>query len=160
MRVQWWWQGRTVFCLCGNIDVLGNQDIIANGATVTTDKAAAVKIVTYNSDQWVSYDDQDTLKLKMDYANGKYLGGVMVWAASTDDSQGTAIQAMTGASNRTSFSSAQLARAPAPSLGQCVWGECGASCPSGLVPVQSSKSNANPLGIESGCNQGSRFYCW
>lgn len=29
-------------------------------------------------DQWVSYDNSKTLKKKMDYANGKCLGGVMV----------------------------------------------------------------------------------
>ena len=29
-------------------------------------------------DQWVSYDNGKTLKKKMDYANGKCLGGVMV----------------------------------------------------------------------------------
>ncbi len=49
--------------------------IIAGGATVTTDQAAAVKIVTWDSNQWVSYDDAQTLKLKLDYANLRCLGG-------------------------------------------------------------------------------------
>jgi glycosyl hydrolase family 18 (putative chitinase) len=136
------------------------EDIIANdGATVTTDTTAAVKIVTWGNDQWVSYDDQSTLKMKMDYANGKCLGGVMVWASSTDDNLGTAIQALAGAAGRTNLSTSLLSRKTNPDPSQCVWGECGASCPSGLVPVESSKSNAGPLGIELGCNQGSRSFC-
>lgn len=136
------------------------QEIIANGATVTTDQAAGVKIVTWGGNQWVSYDDETTLKQKMDYANGKCLGGVMVWAASTDDADGTAISALIGAAGRTSFSQSMLARAPSKDPGQCIWGECGASCPSGLIPVTESSGNKNPLGIELGCNSGStRKFC-
>ncbi|ROV91006.1 hypothetical protein VSDG_07707 [Cytospora chrysosperma] len=135
------------------------QDIIATGdATVVTDKDAAVQIVTWGGDQWVSYDDADTLKQKLDYANGKCLGGLMVWAASTDDNKGSAIQALAGAAGINSTT--VLSRSAVVSNpGQCVWGECGASCPSGLVPVETSKSNASPLGIESGCNDGTRSFC-
>lgn len=134
------------------------EDIIAAGATVVTDEAAAVKIVTWGGNQWVSYDDESTLKMKMDYANGKCLGGVMVWASSTDDSAGTAILALTGAAGRPELS--MLSRSSTPDPGQCVWGECGASCPSGLVPVTSSTGNKDTLGIEAGCDNGSRFFCW
>lgn len=49
--------------------------IIANGAKVTFDQAAAVKIVTWDSNQWVSWDDAETLKIKQDYANRRCLGG-------------------------------------------------------------------------------------
>jgi chitinase len=49
--------------------------IIADGATVTMDEKAAVKIVTWDSNQWVSYDDAQTLKIKLDYANLRCLGG-------------------------------------------------------------------------------------
>lgn len=51
------------------------RDIIAKGATVTFDQAAAVKIVTWDTDQWVSWDDEETLKIKVDYANQRCLGG-------------------------------------------------------------------------------------
>lgn len=43
--------------------------IINDGADVTFDEEAAVKIVTWNSDQWVSWDDAETLKMKLKYAN-------------------------------------------------------------------------------------------
>lgn len=49
--------------------------IIKNGGKVTFDKEAAVKIVTWDTDQWVSWDDSETLKLKMAYANQRCLGG-------------------------------------------------------------------------------------
>jgi chitinase len=44
------------------------ETIVANGATITLDSQAAVKIATYNNDQWVSYDDADTLPLKYEFA--------------------------------------------------------------------------------------------
>ncbi|KAK4154117.1 glycoside hydrolase superfamily [Chaetomidium leptoderma] len=66
--------------------------IIANGATVTMDEAAAVQIVTWDSNQWVSYDDAVTLKKKLDYANLRCLGGTMIWAIDLDD--GTLIDAL------------------------------------------------------------------
>lgn len=134
------------------------EDIIAGGATVTLDQDAAVEIVTWDTNQWVSYDNQETLKLKLDYANSKCLGGAMVWASSTDDNTGTAIKALAGAAGLNS-TTVLAARNTVTSPGQCVWGECGASCPSGLVPVESSGSNVSPLGIESGCNQGTRYFC-
>lgn len=54
------------------------QKIIKDGATVTFDEAAAVQIVTWNRNQWVSWDDQKTLKLKVDYANKRCLGGYVL----------------------------------------------------------------------------------
>jgi chitinase len=62
--------------------LLGSEivDIIKEkGITPTLDKAAAVKIATWN-DQWVAYDDAETLQLKLDFMRGQCMGGVMVWA--------------------------------------------------------------------------------
>jgi chitinase len=44
----------------------------------------AIKYLTWDSDQWVSYDDEETLKMKLDYANKLCLGGTMVWALDLD----------------------------------------------------------------------------
>jgi chitinase len=68
------------------------QDIIAGGASPTLDKDAAVKQLVWDTNQWISYDDADTFKLKIDYANKICLGGLMVWAASTDDRNWTAAE--------------------------------------------------------------------
>ncbi|EAW11971.1 uncharacterized protein ACLA_007300 [Aspergillus clavatus NRRL 1] len=75
-----------------NINLSKIQDIVANGATVIGDKDAAITIVTWCNNQWVSYNNDNTLKAKMDYANQKCLGGVMVWASSTDDALNTAFK--------------------------------------------------------------------
>ncbi|KAI0572128.1 Glycosyl hydrolases family 18 protein [Pyrenophora tritici-repentis] len=48
------------------------------------DKEAAVKYITWNNDQWVSYDDKDTFKAKIDYANKVGLGGLLIWAIDQD----------------------------------------------------------------------------
>ncbi|KAE8396531.1 glycoside hydrolase [Aspergillus alliaceus] len=66
--------------------------IVRNGASVSFDKEAAVKIATWNTNQWVSWDDVETLRVKIDYANKRCLGGTMVWAIDLDD--GTLIKAL------------------------------------------------------------------
>ncbi|GLB10067.1 hypothetical protein AtubIFM57258_006006 [Aspergillus tubingensis] len=72
-----------------------NKIIQKGGTDVTLDKDAAVTIVTWDKDQWVSIDNQETLRIKMDYANKRCLGGTMVWAIDLDD--GTMIDALGGA---------------------------------------------------------------
>lgn len=36
--------------------------------------------IHWDSDQWVSYDDAETLVQKREFANSRCLGGLMVWA--------------------------------------------------------------------------------
>jgi chitinase len=43
--------------------------ITENGATVSYDLEPAKKIVTWDGNQWASFDDAETLKIKLDYAN-------------------------------------------------------------------------------------------
>lgn len=74
----------------GTLTAYEIRQIIASGvAQVTLDPEAAVEIVTWGGDQWVSYDDFPTFKMKIDYANEVCLGGVMVWAVDQDDGQAT-----------------------------------------------------------------------
>lgn len=47
------------------------------------DEEAAVKYVVFDRDQWVSYDDSDTFKQKVDWANKQGLGGSLIWASDT-----------------------------------------------------------------------------
>jgi chitinase len=43
--------------------------------------------VAVKDDQWLSYDNINSLGLKVDFANWHGLGGVMVWSIETDDFQ-------------------------------------------------------------------------
>ena len=36
--------------------------------------------------QWVSYDDETTFAIKLNYANERCLGGTMIWSVDQDDS--------------------------------------------------------------------------
>ncbi|KJZ70862.1 hypothetical protein HIM_09727 [Hirsutella minnesotensis 3608] len=74
------------------------NSIIKNGAKQIFIEKDAVQIVTWNQDQWVSWDDAKTLKLKQDFANRRCLGGTMVWAIDLDD--GTLINQLGSNLNR------------------------------------------------------------
>jgi len=45
---------------------------------------AATRYMSWNDNQWVSYDDNETFALKTAYANKLCLGGTMVWALDLD----------------------------------------------------------------------------
>ena len=65
----------------GILDYQEITDIISRtGAKPVWDKTAGVKWITWDSNQWISYDDGDTFQQKRDLANGRCLGGLMVWA--------------------------------------------------------------------------------
>ncbi|KAI8207622.1 hypothetical protein K4K54_004854 [Colletotrichum sp. SAR 10_86] len=77
------------------------NELIKNGAKQTFYEEEAVQVVTWNNNQWVSWDNEKTLKMKMDFANKRCLGGLltrasrtMVWAVDLDD--GTLIEALAG----------------------------------------------------------------
>jgi chitinase len=88
----------------GTLSYAEIERIVASGATVTIDDTAAVKMVVYDTDQWVSYDDAETLKMKVEYANAHCLGGTMVWASSTDNANGSAAAALSLATGRQAIS--------------------------------------------------------
>ncbi|KAJ7636644.1 hypothetical protein FB45DRAFT_741932, partial [Roridomyces roridus] len=58
------------------------EDIISSVGTgaLVFDEDAAVKYLVYNDIDWVSYDDQQTLQMKLQYANSICLGGTMIWS--------------------------------------------------------------------------------
>lgn len=53
--------------------------ILASGAGVESyDETAAVRWLTWNTDQWVSYDDGQTMQQKLAKASSLCLGGIMI----------------------------------------------------------------------------------
>ncbi|KAL3442260.1 glycosyl hydrolases family 18-domain-containing protein [Aspergillus insuetus] len=53
----------------------------------TYDKESGVKWISWNTNQWVSYDNQDTIQQKIKYANDLGLGGLLIWAINLNNSQ-------------------------------------------------------------------------
>ncbi|KAJ6559056.1 putative class V chitinase [Mycena vulgaris] len=129
--------------------------IIAKGATVTLDQAAAVKIVTYGGNNWVSYDDSETFKMKIDYSNNHCLGGTMVWAASLDDKTGSAASVLGGVTGRSALSLAAISSTTDP-ITACVFSDCGLgdNCPAGTRPVivANHPDKSAAIGISEGNN--------
>lgn len=136
----------------GEVGTLGYTEImgeIANGGKSTLDSVAAVQILVYGNDNWVSYDDATTLKLKIDYANKNCLGGTMVWAASLDDSSGSAASALSASTGQIGKSGVGIV-IPNDPLSSCVWTRCGDDCPAGYS--MSNNDNGLPLSYSTdGC---------
>lgn len=55
------------------------------GWTVVRDSEGRMGPYAYNGNQWVSFDDQDTLKRKSHFIRKLGLGGGMIWALDLDD---------------------------------------------------------------------------
>ncbi|KAK6828998.1 hypothetical protein RU639_003403 [Aspergillus parasiticus] len=72
------------------------QDIISSGAKPVFDQAGSVQHLTWGGDNWVSYDDPQTIKIKVDYARRKGLRGLMAWAIDMDDEQRSMTKALSG----------------------------------------------------------------
>lgn len=70
---------------------------------------AAVNWITWNTDQWVSYDDGQTFELKQNYANRRYLGDTMIWALDQDDSSGISASNLLGLSGTGSRFASKIA---------------------------------------------------
>ncbi|KAI4599740.1 hypothetical protein KJ359_001476 [Pestalotiopsis sp. 9143b] len=84
---------------CSNeVSVMMNSEILdvmdSESVTPVLDEDAAVKILSFGGNQWVAYDDEDTLQMKVEFAKGLCLGGVMVWAVSHDTQDATFSQAL------------------------------------------------------------------
>ncbi|KAJ5555613.1 hypothetical protein N7461_004083 [Penicillium sp. DV-2018c] len=64
------------------------------GGTAYLDKEAAVRYMVYDDNSWVSFDDETTFKMKIDYANKMGLSGLMIWAIDLDDNRLSALRAV------------------------------------------------------------------
>ncbi|KAK1240330.1 hypothetical protein MKX08_007772 [Trichoderma sp. CBMAI-0020] len=142
----------------------------SQNATPVLYKDAAVKVVTYNTNQWVSFDDEETLGLKLNFAKSKCLGGVMVWAVSHDTENATYSNALGKLAQRSTTSLINIGiQNEVPQYErvqnhpQCRWSNCGEGCPAGWSPIQRSDPDARNGEImidDQGCEgQGSHYLC-
>ncbi|CAK7230765.1 hypothetical protein SCUCBS95973_007682 [Sporothrix curviconia] len=133
------------------------EDIIAaNGLSPTLYADAAVKTISWGDNQWVSFDDADTWKIKATMPSR--CASAASWCgplATTYAAQ------LAGALGRTVFidPATNVTAVVTSSFSQvdtCQWSNCGAGCPAGFAEVQLS---TDPLGGSltdaTGCFGGS-----
>ncbi|KAI8721624.1 Chitinase [Fusarium sp. LHS14.1] len=164
---------------CSNeISVMMNSEIMdvisRTNASPKLDKEAAVKILTFDNNNWVAYDDEETLKMKADFAREQCLSGIMVWAVSHDVEDGRFSKAIGEAAGR-KFTSIPIrggmtmieidsstSNQTETKHAQCKWTDCGQSCPANWIRVMRKDSGArkNEQMIDgSRCDSGVHELC-
>jgi chitinase len=142
------------------------QIIADNKLTPTLYKDAAVKTITWNGDQWVSFDDEDTWKLKADFAKSECLGGVLVWSMDNDDSKSTyskGLAAALGNKINLDLSTGQTLdladSSDSAHLSElqpyCRFINCGETCPNGFTTVVRDDEKSQLMLDSTECPPGS-----
>jgi chitinase len=141
----------------GILDYQEIADIIAkNNLQPVHDETAAVKWITWDTNQWVSYDDADTFKQKRDFANSRCLGGLMVWAMDQVDQ--TASNGFGGAAAAAGVqvtsdqqASANQGTADRQASASCYTSGCGESCKAGTSEVAQFNGQPGQLSTNDRC---------
>ncbi|CAG8390691.1 unnamed protein product [Penicillium salamii] len=113
-----------------------DEIIVNKKPKVIFDKKAAVKMITWDENQWVSFDDADTFQLKADFARSQCLGGLMAWAISHNQENRTYSRAPeTAAQRKFKALPDQIKTDNTVKIkhDQCKWTNCGDLCPAGWV---------------------------
>ncbi|OBT58504.1 hypothetical protein VE04_01213 [Pseudogymnoascus sp. 24MN13] len=144
---------------CSNASgILDDQEIqsiiTANKLTPIHDKVAGVKWITWDNDQWVSYDDADTFTEKRAFANSCCLGGLMVWAL--DQTDQTKSNGFSAAGTVTSSQQAIANQGSADAAAQtaCYTSACAAGCRTGYNEVSQMNGQPGQLSTIARCNSG------
>ncbi|KAL0939539.1 uncharacterized protein CTRU02_206149 [Colletotrichum truncatum] len=148
------------------------MDVIKRtGNKPVLNKEAAVKILTFDSNQWVAYDDEDTFKLKADFAREQCLSGIMVWAISGDVEDGKYSKEIGLAAARKFMSLPGMFYELPEDDGlittitkhpQCKWTNCGEMCPSNWIRMTRNDKEArkNEYMVDgSYCSEGVHELC-
>ncbi|ESZ97205.1 hypothetical protein SBOR_2399 [Sclerotinia borealis F-4128] len=127
-------------------------------------KDAAVKAITWDDNQWVSFDDQDTFKLKGDFAKSQCLGGVLVWSVDYDDSNNTLSRGLaaalgneinadtsTGLALTRSETSTTITTSEGGRDAYCPFTNCGEMCPTGFTTIVRGEKKSQLMLDRSEC---------
>lgn len=138
------------------------QRIIAkNGLTPTMDRQAAVKWITWGSDQWVSYDDGETMQMKIQAANELCLGGTMIWTIDQDGQDNTSSNDLMGIGTANGVSASDAAKireihasakAAATTQNSCYWSFCGDECATGFISEAWAKGQVAGIELDMNCS--------
>ncbi|GAM90410.1 hypothetical protein ANO11243_084530 [Dothideomycetidae sp. 11243] len=100
------------------------------------DATAAVKTISWD-DQWVAYDDKETLVLKAKYALNMCMSGLAITAVNHDTSNGSYGGALTTSISKVFAKRPRLVYNPDEWMGgspPCFWTGSAGSCPAGFIP--------------------------
>lgn len=141
----------------GILDDQEIQDIITkNSLTPTWDHKAGVKWITWDSNQWVSYDDADTFQQKKDFASQRCLGGLMVWAIDQkDQSQSNGLGSNPDVSPTQQADAQQMSDNQAASL-SCYTTDCNAKCKKGTNKVSEVFGQPGQISTSDRCPKGQK----
>ncbi|RMZ82759.1 hypothetical protein DV738_g1689, partial [Chaetothyriales sp. CBS 135597] len=103
------------------------------------DITAGVKYITWNTDQWVSYDDADTFEQKKDLAKALGLGGYLIWAIDQDDESLTALQAVISPKELGDFDAAEGGSDWQSPSKHCYITGCDGKCDAGDIQITDQK---------------------
>lgn len=170
----------------GEVGVLSNAEVhqlmARLGGVPTLDEEAAVQVFSHE-DQWITYEDDKTLKIKADFVRSRCMGGVMVWSVNRDTKDGTYSKALETAigkvqppvekQGQSQSSNATMEAQESDGSGlitndvpreQCRWTNCDEGCPAGWQLVQRrdiyKENRVEYMFDDSSCNgQGSRKFC-
>ncbi|KAJ5135678.1 glycoside hydrolase [Penicillium bovifimosum] len=128
--------------------------------TPTMDREAAVKWITWDSNQWVSYDDGETMQMKIQAASELCLGGTVIWSidqGSTDNASSNDLMGI-GTANGVSAAEATMlrewqttAKTAAAIRNSCHWSSCGDQCPAGFLSEAYAKGQVKGIEIDMNC---------
>ncbi|PYI16224.1 glycoside hydrolase [Aspergillus violaceofuscus CBS 115571] len=137
--------------------------IAANNLVPTFDELAAVKWITWNTDQWVSYDDGESMQLKIDFANKHCLGGTLVWSMDQDGSDHISSNDFLGIGTANGVTAADAAvykeiltqaDHAASKRNSCYWTFCGGECVSGYFTQTYATGQVLGVDRDSSCPSG------
>ncbi|KAK4108057.1 glycoside hydrolase family 18 protein [Canariomyces notabilis] len=108
---------------------------------VVTDEKETVNYFRYDDDQWVSYDDENTIKAKVEFANEQGLRGLFIWAV-TQDTAGRLLDAVLQPDGLGKFKERNGVQSEVDPwetrLGdKCAFSDCGEDCPNGHIELTS-----------------------
>ncbi|KAI1454308.1 hypothetical protein F4805DRAFT_469461 [Annulohypoxylon moriforme] len=138
--------------------------ILAAGTGVESyDETAAVRWLTWDTNQWVSFDDGVTMQQKISKANSLCLGGIMIWSLDQDNAAGDSMNDLLGIGTGNGVSE-EAAEAFKEQLGNatlqkaiassCYWSLCGGGCTTGYFDVTEARGQVAGISQNSVCPAG------
>lgn len=85
----------------------------------------------------VSYDDKTTYQQKVEFANARGLGGLMIWAIDQDDERYTALESLLGKDIDPGVDLSPTVDSDQFELSSCMYTNCGDVCPDGTKQMVS-----------------------